>query len=98
MALSILLYHSAAFVELGWNADATTFLGKLGIYGVSIFFVLSGLSLAHVYSAYFTGLTRVVKFGTRRAFRIWPLLTVVVAIKAAQALYEGNPYSPELLL
>jgi peptidoglycan/LPS O-acetylase OafA/YrhL len=46
MALSILLYH------LGGPHDASTPLGKLAVYGVSIFFILSGLSMAIGYDKY----------------------------------------------
>jgi peptidoglycan/LPS O-acetylase OafA/YrhL len=98
MALSILLYHSASFANLGWSADASTVLGRLGIYGVSIFFILSGLTLAHVYHASIGTAEGVAKFFTRRAFRIWPLLTFVVILKAAGAWYAGTPYSPAIIV
>lgn len=97
MALAILFYHCGSFVDLGWNVDASTVLGKLGIYGVSIFFILSGLTLAHVYHAALDSREGITRFFVRRAFRIWPLLAFVVALKAAQAWYAGTPYSLPLL-
>ncbi|RYZ82460.1 MAG: acyltransferase, partial [Proteobacteria bacterium] len=38
MAFSILIYHTASFMPLGWDAESSSPIGKLGIYGVSIFF------------------------------------------------------------
>jgi exopolysaccharide production protein ExoZ len=50
MAFSIMLYHysSLSFVE----QDAGTLLGRLSVYAVSIFFILSGLSIAVAYNKY----------------------------------------------
>lgn len=98
MALSILIYHSASFVPLGWDTSSSSLVGKLGIYGVSIFFILSGLSMAHVYHSFFTGPKKIATFFTRRAFRIWPLLTFVVLLVAIPAWAEGNPFSGKLIL
>lgn len=97
MALSILFYHSGSFVDLGWNVDASTVLGKLGIYGVSVFFILSGLTLAHVYHASLLSIEGTARFFLRRAFRIWPLLSFVVLLKAAEGWISGTPYSLPLL-
>lgn len=97
MALSILFYHSALFADLEWRTDASTLLGKLGIYGVSIFFILSGLTLAHVYHASLDSIEGTAKFFVRRAFRICPLLTFVVLVKAVSAWQAGTPYSLALI-
>lgn len=64
MALSIMLYH------FGGKHDAATPLGRLGIYGVSIFFILSGLSMAIAYDRYIQGFRTSVTFFIRRLFRI----------------------------
>ncbi len=47
LAVSVMIYHYVAWsgVELG----ADTVLGRLGIYSVSTFYILSGLSLGLVY-------------------------------------------------
>ena len=77
-ALSIMVYH----VRL-WHfgaPDASTFLGRMGIYGVSIFFVLSGLSMAVAYAHFIVDMRTSAIFLVRRAFRIWPLLWVCVAL------------------
>ena len=54
---------------------ANQFLGRLGVYGVSIFYVLSGLTLFHVYEYSHSdrGLS-VLSFFKKRFFRIFPLL------------------------
>jgi len=93
MALPILVYHSAVFADLGWQTDASSVLGRLGIYGVSIFFVLSGLSMAHVYHAAMSDAQAVKRFWVRRAFRILPLMALVVGAMAAMAVARGSPYS-----
>ena len=52
------------------------------MYGVSIFFILSGLSMAIAYDRYITDLRTSVTFFIRRLFRIWPLLWLAVALVA----------------
>ena len=50
MAIAIMFYHLTS-----WHIsplDSSNILGRLGIYGVSVFFVLSGLSMAVVYSSF----------------------------------------------
>jgi len=68
MAVSIMLYHMSG------QTDTGTLLGKLGIYGVCIFFILSGLSMAIAYDAALHGFRGAAEFVVRRLFRIWPLL------------------------
>lgn len=93
MALSVMLYH------FGGQHDASAPLGRLGIYGVSIFFILSGLSMAIAYDRYISGVGSSVKFFIRRLFRIWPLLWVAVALVAVPTYFYGRgahgqePYS-----
>lgn len=76
LAVSIMLYHL-----IGWDIaplKADTLLGRLGVYGVSMFFVLSGLSIALAYNRSFSDWGSVWRFGVRRAFRIWPVLWLAV--------------------
>ena len=93
MAIAIMFYHCALFTDIAWVVDSSTSLGRLGIYGVSIFFVLSGLSMAHVYLHKMDSIGAVARFLARRAFRIWPLLAFVVALAAVLSYAEGEPYS-----
>lgn len=76
MALSVMIYHLTS-----WNLyhpGASTLLGRLGIYAVSIFFILSGLSIAVSYSYFINDLKSSIAFYIRRIFRIWPLLWLCI--------------------
>lgn len=85
LALSIMLYHLASW-EIS-QLDASGFLGRMGIYGVSMFFVLSGLSMAIVYTRYINDFRSSLNFFIRRVFRIWPLLWLAVfAVTAGNLL------------
>jgi len=89
LAFSIMAYHLT-----GWELrqlDASSLLGRLGIYGVSMFFVLSGLSIALVYNRYIQGLKSSLKFLVRRVFRIWPLLWLAIAFATGSAMLAGRP-------
>lgn len=74
-ALLVMFYHYSSWSE-GNSFDSSTLLGRVGIYGVSIFYVLSGLTLFHVYSTYDlkSPLVFSVNFWIKRVFRIFPLL------------------------
>jgi peptidoglycan/LPS O-acetylase OafA/YrhL len=91
MALSILLYH------LLDRADIDTVLGRLGVYGVSIFFILSGLSMAIAYDRFFKDLRSAGAFFIRRIFRIWPLLWLAVVLVAVPAYFRGHPFSAVII-
>lgn len=83
-----------AYHLTGWELhqlDASSLLGRLGIYGVSMFFVLSGLSIALVYNRYIQGLKSSLKFLVRRVFRIWPLLWLAIAFATGSAMLAGRP-------
>ena len=93
MALSIMLYHIRDRYECG------TVLGRLGVYGVSIFFILSGLSMGIAYDRYIKDLRTSGSFFIRRIFRIWPLLWLAIAFVAFSAYRHGTPVGAgELLL
>ncbi len=76
MAVSVMLYHyfSWSFGTLGGE----TLLGKLGVYAVSIFFILSGLSLSIVYDNRISNVSDIGAFFLKRLFRIFPLFWLVV--------------------
>jgi exopolysaccharide production protein ExoZ len=71
-ALGIMFYHYFAypFEDMGITDG---FLGKVGIYGVSIFYVLSGLTLYHVYKDRIGSWKELGSYGIKRFFRIFPL-------------------------
>jgi len=90
MALSIMVYH------FGTQHDAAHPIGRLGIYGVSIFFILSGLSMAIAYDRYITDARTSINFFIRRLFRIWPLLWLAVALQAIPTYLSGKgPFGNE---
>jgi peptidoglycan/LPS O-acetylase OafA/YrhL len=72
-ALGIMVYHLSTWT---WGSyDAGTFLGRLGVYGVALFYVLSGLTLFHVYGDRLElNEVDVKSFFIKRIYRIYPLL------------------------
>lgn len=97
-AFGVMVYH---FYLWGIGRPSSEmFIGRVGMYGVSIFYVLSGLTLFHVYSSTMqinkAGLT---SFFVKRGFRIMPLLWVVtLATVALRVVQGGSMPSLELLL
>ncbi len=71
MAISVMLYHYGYYS--GILLDSSSLLGKLGIYAVSIFYILSGLSLAIVYKNKITSTSDICNFWIKRICRIAPL-------------------------
>ena len=75
-ALGIMIYHYLTWTVGKFSAD--TFMGRLGIYGVSIFYVLSGLTLYLVYyNKMEPSKQDLLAFFKKRIFRIFPLLWLV---------------------
>lgn len=87
MAISIMAYHLRSWYFSGSNDNL---LGKLGIYGVSIFFILSGLSIAIAYSNNIDSIRKSVHFFIRRIFRIWPLLWVCIILAIIYMIITGT--------
>ena len=85
-ALAVLLYHVSSYVK-----DATgdarflgVFSGYWGVYGVAIFFVLSGYLMAQL-----SRRDEPRRFLLDRILRIYPLLLIVLAV-ALLAFYLGG--------
>ena len=94
-AFGIMIYHYSSWVFGRYSAD--TFMGRLGIYGVSIFYILSGLTLFHVYHENMKPtLEEVLQFFKKRVFRIYPLLWLVTII--AIIISDKSPNLLHLLL
>jgi exopolysaccharide production protein ExoZ len=87
MALSILLFHYQKWTTDHWNPN--TILGKFGVYGVSIFFVLSGLTLTLVYGngRLLPTKTSIFSYVKKRILRIFPLLLLATL---ATLLLDGR--------
>jgi peptidoglycan/LPS O-acetylase OafA/YrhL len=82
-----MLYHMSGQTDTGTQLD------KLGIYGVCIFFILSGLSMAIAYDAALHGFRGAAEFVVRRLFRIWPSLWLVLVLVVIPAHFQGLHYS-----
>lgn len=78
-AFGIMMYHYLSWTIGRFTAD--TFMGRVGVYGVAIFYVLSGLTLVHVYhDTMKPNGTDIINFFKKRFFRIFPLLWLVTII------------------
>lgn len=72
-ASGIMVFHYMSGEYGQYNAD--TFLGRLGMYGVSVFYVLSGLTLFLVYHSTMQPSAKdIFSFAKKRFYRIFPLL------------------------
>lgn len=78
-AFGIMIYH-----YIWWSfgdLDASTTLGRVGKYGVSVFYILSGITLHYVYYDKFQFTIKyILKFFKKRILRIYPLLILVTLI------------------
>lgn len=77
-ALSILCFHHYSWL-IG-EPNSSSFIGKIGLYGVSIFYVLSGLTLYLLYHNRLSNFREIKSFFIKRIFRIYPLLIFVSLI------------------
>lgn len=78
-AFGIMIYHYLCWTVGEFSAD--TFMGRVGIYGVSIFYILIGLTLYYVYyDKMQPNFQEVFGFFRKRIFRIFPLLWLVTFI------------------
>jgi len=89
MAISIMVYHLTGL--LFTSTDSSSLLGRLGIYAVSIFFIISGLSMALVYSRFISNSATSFSFYIRRIFRIWPLLWVCIFLITLPNVVSNKP-------
>lgn len=86
-AFGIMMYHYFSWVMGKFTSDA--FMGRVGIYGVSIFYVLSGLTLFHVYyDKMKPSWADLLLFFKKRVVRIFPLLWIatIAAILLSQKM------------
>ncbi|MES2567351.1 MAG: acyltransferase [Bacteroidota bacterium] len=90
-AFGIMIYH-----YLSWSVgtfSAESFLGRIGLYGVSLFYVLSGLTLYYVYyNVMSPSLKDILLFIKKRIFRIFPLLWLVTIISVIIVKKGINTY------
>jgi len=78
-AAGIMIFHYMSWTFGEFNSD--DFMGRVGIYGVAIFYVLSGLTLYHVYADCLSdSVSQLKEFFKRRVLRIYPLLCVATLV------------------
>lgn len=89
VAFGIMIYHysSWTFGEL----NASSFLGRVGIYGVTIFYILSGMTLSYIYRSNLK-LTKfdLTNFYKKRVFRIFPLLWLATFVSIVLSKHTPN--------
>jgi exopolysaccharide production protein ExoZ len=87
-AVCVMFYHF-----YGWTIGANSHVGllsKMGLYAVSIFYVLSGLTLYIVYVRRYAFSGNILKsFFIKRFFRIFPLLWLTLTLNI---LISDSPY------
>ncbi len=89
-ALSIMIYHYLMFSGL-LGLDQGSIWHKFGVYGVSVFYILSGLTLYYVYCGRKQlNFANIVDFFKKRFFRIYPLLILVCLIYFALAKFSTD--------
>ena len=78
-ALGIMVYHYSTWT---WGERAPgSLLGRVGIYGVAVFYVLSGMTLSYIYASQLQlNKANLIDFYTKRFFRIFPLLWLATIV------------------
>lgn len=88
-AVGIMIYH---YLSVIGKLPAETFMGRVGVFGVEIFYVLSGLTLYHVYRNKISNLSSDSwKFARNRIFRIFPLLWLITLITIVLSKQVPDP-------
>lgn len=87
MAFAIMVYHYSSWTLHPFKSDSV--LGVLGIYGVGIFYILSGLTLFIVYHEKIE-IGSLKSFFIKRVFRIFPLLWLSIFLSI---LLTGTKYT-----
>jgi exopolysaccharide production protein ExoZ len=94
-AFGIMIYHYLSWTYGSYSSDS--FIGRVGVYGVSIFYVLSGLTLYHVYQHKMApSKSDLTDFFVKRLYRIFPLLWL--ATIASLVLSRKFPDIAQLIL
>lgn len=77
-AFSILIFHF--YLMNGITLGADNFIQRMGFYGVSIFYILSGLTLYCIYHKKdFSKSTVILDFFKKRVYRIFPLFIILTS-------------------
>lgn len=99
-AIGVAVYHYRLWSGLAVPPAVEGFLTFLGTYGVSVFFILSGYSLAHAYDARFreeVSRRNLLSYFRRRVARLGPLFGATVALSIAGKIATGG-HVPDLFI
>ena len=89
-AFAIMFYHISGWINHGIAHSSDTFLGRIGLYGVSIFYVLSGLTMSLVYKDTLNSFVAIKAFYIKRVLRIYPLYWLAVMLSVALLKTEAS--------
>lgn len=91
MALSVVLYHFSIMFNRWGDIDSGTTLGRLGVYAVSAFYVISGMAMYLSHKSGEWSLLRYVIFIIKRFLRLAPVYWLALGfITIASILFSKN--------
>lgn len=97
-AIGVAVYHFSLWSEISLSVQLKGVLGMFGTYGVAVFFVLSGCSLAYGYAERFSeGIqaAALLDYFKRRFTRLAPLFATVVLLSLVGKLFlTGKSVDP----
>lgn len=93
LALLIMVYHYGNWGDL-FTPEASSFLTRNALYGVSLFFIISGFSLTVTYFHRFNRLdvARITDYFFKRFARIYPLFWLIVCLFLVFVLLTGKDF------
>lgn len=88
-AIAVLLYHASLFVgtATGNNYLASVFNGRFGVYGVALFFAISGYLMAELAQR-----TDAATFLAHRVIRLYPIFWILALGKATLFGLKGSTF------
>lgn len=93
MALSVMIYH---FFSWSFGTPPSEYLlGKLGVYAVSIFYIISGISLYLVYSNTRWNGGTLFKFAIKRILRIGPTYWLATSLMILLGIMSSSNFTPD---
>lgn len=93
LALLIMVYHYGNWGDL-FTPEASSFLTRNALYGVSLFFIISGFSLTVTYLHTFNRLdfARITDYFFKRFARIYPLFWLIVCLFLVFVYLTGKDF------
>ncbi|RED84015.1 acyltransferase family protein [Cohnella phaseoli] len=101
MAILVMVYHFSGWIGVNYLYPLNEINNRLGIYAVSAFYLISGVSLALVYMNQKVTSTLLKSFAVKRLYRIVPLfylattLTLIVN-ELTSLIYSNTLFLPKL--